>query len=302
METSTAERSATRFVNHRIFAALAAILLLILFGLWLAGFRPCCDTNPPPPCCAPTCPDALPQVTLESPTTTLADGDPLACTMKIIGKATDYKAVTRITASVDGGPPTDVKIDKLPTYSHDVTKLGVGAHSVEVRVQDSCGSVVVVTKTVECKARVQTNVLFDFDSSKFAKGDGNKIEDARVHLRSMVKQIVGSGNALIVEGYADRIGTDEYNEKLSIRRACRVREFLINASEGLLRSNQIACVEYFGETRPSAVCVGEKVDPHLIDCLKNDRRVSFSAAQALADAETVKRLDEVCAIELKHGT
>jgi OOP family OmpA-OmpF porin len=51
-----------------------------------------------------------------------------------------------------------------------------------------------------------------------------------------------------VAGYTSAAGTEEYNQKLSERRANAVREYLIN--EGIIAPDRLTIIGY-GETRPA---------------------------------------------------
>lgn len=72
-----------------------------------------------------------------------------------------------------------------------------------------------------------------------------------------------------VNGHADRLGTAQYNQKLSERRAEAVRAYLV--SKGVDRSK----VETlgFGKTLPVKSCPDQKDRKQLIECLSPNRRV-----------------------------
>lgn len=72
-----------------------------------------------------------------------------------------------------------------------------------------------------------------------------------------------------VVGYADRIGSDSYNEKLSQKRAETVRDYLI--ANGYTNAS-VTETRWVGESEPSTSCPAEK-RAKLIECLHNDRRV-----------------------------
>ena len=75
-------------------------------------------------------------------------------------------------------------------------------------------------------------------------------------------------NRVVIIGYADRIGSDQYNQKLSERRAMAVKNYLV--SKGISGSRLDA--QGRGEANPVVVC-NDKNRPALIKCLEPNRRV-----------------------------
>ena len=84
---------------------------------------------------------------------------------------------------------------------------------------------------------------FDFDKSNIRPDDTAKLQKAV----DFVKKYPGSKVRL--EGYADSIGTEEYNQSLSERRAEAVRSYLVK--EGACEQANVSAVGY-GETKPVA--------------------------------------------------
>jgi OOP family OmpA-OmpF porin len=72
-----------------------------------------------------------------------------------------------------------------------------------------------------------------------------------------------------VNGHADRIGTPQYNQRLSDRRAGSVRAYLVSRGVDASRIETFG----FGKTQPVKSCPGEKKTPALIECLQPNRRV-----------------------------
>jgi len=72
-----------------------------------------------------------------------------------------------------------------------------------------------------------------------------------------------------VNGHADRLGSPQYNQKLSERRAEAVKAYLVSkgASVGSLETFG------FGKTLPSKSCPDQKDRKALIECLAPNRRV-----------------------------
>ena len=69
-----------------------------------------------------------------------------------------------------------------------------------------------------------------------------------------------------IVGYADKIGNETYNMKLSQRRAETVQNYL--TSRGYIKTN-IAETSWFGEQNPKVECSGAGQ----IACLRANRRV-----------------------------
>jgi OOP family OmpA-OmpF porin len=80
---------------------------------------------------------------------------------------------------------------------------------------------------------------------------------------------VGEVRYINVNGHADRLGTAQYNQQLSEKRADAVRAYLV--SKGVEASK----VETFGfgKTTPVKSCPDQKDRKALIDCLTPNRRV-----------------------------
>jgi outer membrane protein OmpA-like peptidoglycan-associated protein len=92
------------------------------------------------------------------------------------------------------------------------------------------------------KKIILRNVNFDFDRS-------NIRPDAAPILDEAVRLLKDEGEITIVcAGFTDSIGTEEYNKKLSIRRAQAVKAYLVN--HGIAASR--ITVEGFGESDPIA--------------------------------------------------
>lgn len=104
-------------------------------------------------------------------------------------------------------------------------------------------------------------VYFDFDSTELS-------DDAKDKLRDLV-QSHEEGNAtgqLVIKGYTDSTGPDEYNQDLAQRRADAVKEFL--QEEGLDSENL------------QVEAVGEPDDQNLAGSSQENRRVEISIDQA----------------------
>ncbi len=85
-----------------------------------------------------------------------------------------------------------------------------------------------------------------------------------------------------IAGFADRIGSAVYNEKLSKKRADAVRNYLV--SKGVASAHVIE-TRWFGESLPTTDCPKKGVDrKKMIECLEKDRRVEVEVDVAAPTA------------------
>ncbi|MSQ89740.1 MAG: OmpA family protein [Betaproteobacteria bacterium] len=97
-------------------------------------------------------------------------------------------------------------------------------------------------KPVVQKVTLAADVLFDFDKA-ILKGEGkNKLDDLATKVKAVNLEVV------IAIGHTDSIGSDAYNQKLSVRRAESVKAYLV--SKGV-EPNRIY-TEGKGEKQPVA--------------------------------------------------
>jgi OOP family OmpA-OmpF porin len=84
-----------------------------------------------------------------------------------------------------------------------------------------------------------------------------------------------SVEVVIAIGHADRLGSDAYNQKLSVRRADAVKAYL--ASKGTAQNR--VYTEGKGKKQPvsgdKCKAMGNNRSPKLIECLQPDRRVEI---------------------------
>src|SRR5512138_354531 len=119
------------------------------------------------------------------------------------------------------------------------------------------------------KVTLNTDVLFEFDKAELREGGKQKLDE-------LAESSKGANvDRIVLTGYADRIGKDEYNKDLSERRAQAVADYL--ASKGVDKDK--LQVEGRGEENPVTAhdCdrMGResKKNAKLVACLQPDRRV-----------------------------
>jgi len=108
-------------------------------------------------------------------------------------------------------------------------------------------------------------VYFDFNSSKLTPA-------AKAKLDSLVDVIKKSTSieSVGIFGYADMIGSTDYNYRLAQRRAKSVEKYLVTKGYFATESTD---VRSFGEDAPVSNCKGVKKGKEMRACLWRDRRV-----------------------------
>jgi len=97
-------------------------------------------------------------------------------------------------------------------------------------------------KPVAEKVTLAADVLFDFDKAVIKPAGKSKLDDLAAKIRGINLEVV------IAIGHTDAIGSDAYNQKLSVRRAESVKSYLV--SKGV-EPNRIY-TEGKGEKQPVA--------------------------------------------------
>src|SRR5213593_2990079 len=101
-----------------------------------------------------------------------------------------------------------------------------------------------VTRPAENEIAVQltNDILFDFNSAALRTESQQTLRDLASNFQRYPDETVS------VEGHTDNVGSGEYNQNLSERRAYSVKDYLV--TEGVA-SSRVTAVGY-GETRPKA--------------------------------------------------
>lgn len=109
--------------------------------------------------------------------------------------------------------------------------------------------------------------LFKFDKSALSDAGKHALDQFAAKLKGV------RFDTIQVVGYTDRIGSADYNLKLSKRRAEVVKDYLVQSAG--IPADKIATQGEGGSkpvTKPGE-CKGTKVTPQLIACLAPNRRV-----------------------------
>jgi OOP family OmpA-OmpF porin len=113
------------------------------------------------------------------------------------------------------------------------------------------------------KVTFSADTLFDFDKATLKPEGKAKLDDLAAQLQGMDLEVV------VATGYTDKIGSDQYNNRLSLRRAQAVKAYLV--SKGV-PANKVY-TEGKGKSNPVKTDCTQKNRKALIACLSPNRRV-----------------------------
>ena len=105
--------------------------------------------------------------------------------------------------------------------------------------------------------------------------NGEEVDDM---LKRLDKDVVGrlpgcaTLEAVVIEGHTDRLGSQQYNQKLSERRADNVKKYLVSKGVAAGKIETIG----MGKTVPATFCPDTKNRKALIACLAPSRRAIVS--------------------------
>jgi len=119
------------------------------------------------------------------------------------------------------------------------------------------------------KITFSADALFDFDRAILKQKGKQSLDNLMAKLGKVKYDVI------VAVGYTDRIGSEDYNKKLSVRRAEAVKSYLVSTHK-IDPSNVF--VDGKGEANPvtGTTCKGK--GKGLISCLQPDRRVEIEIA------------------------
>lgn len=159
----------------------------------------------------------------------------------------------------------------MATYECDPDLMPKPEKKVEAPAPEPTPAPAPAPYTEPEKISLSADQLFDFDKANL-KPEGKQALDDLVSKLGGVKY-----DTVVAIGYADRLGSDAYNKKLSMRRAEAVKAYLVK--EKGIPADRIF-TDGKGEANPVTgdTCKGNKKTKKLIDCLQPDRRVEVEVA------------------------
>lgn len=113
------------------------------------------------------------------------------------------------------------------------------------------------------KVTYQADTLFDFDKAVLKPAGKEKLDELASKIQGMNTEVV------VATGFTDKIGSDKYNDRLSLRRAQAVKAYLV--SKGV-PANKVY-TEGKGKRDPVKTDCVQKNRKALIACLAPNRRV-----------------------------
>jgi OOP family OmpA-OmpF porin len=107
--------------------------------------------------------------------------------------------------------------------------------------------------------------LFEFNKAVLTKDARGKLDSEVVSKLGDLRDV----RYIIINGHADRLGSSQYNQKLSEKRAEAVRAYIVSRGVGADKVETLG----FGKTLPVKACPDQKERKGLIECLAPNRRV-----------------------------
>jgi OOP family OmpA-OmpF porin len=129
--------------------------------------------------------------------------------------------------------------------------------------------VILAAAPVIQKLTLSTDVLFEFNKAELRSGGQQKLDELADRAKG------ADVDRVVVAGYADRIGSEQYNQELSEKRAIAVKDYL--AQKGV--QGERVQAEGRGESDPVTGNQCSKMgrenarNSKLVSCLAPDRRV-----------------------------
>ena len=140
------------------------------------------------------------------------------------------------------GCPIDSDGDGVPDYLDQCPNTPAGV------AVDSKGCPIAAVQALPAAVQPKVMVL-SFEDVHFDFNQSTLKPEAKAILKRNIQLLNENPQAQIrIAGYTSASGTEEYNQKLSERRATSVREYLV--SEGLIESSRLSTIGY-GETHPA---------------------------------------------------
>ena len=123
-------------------------------------------------------------------------------------------------------------------------------------------------KRCDASVTFQKDETFAFDRYVLSAAAKQRLDQDVVGRLSTCANV----EAVVIEGHADRIGSQQYNQKLSERRAESVKAYIVGKGVDRDKVETIG----MGKTVPAKFCPDDKNRKELISCLAPNRRAIIS--------------------------
>jgi outer membrane protein OmpA-like peptidoglycan-associated protein len=140
------------------------------------------------------------------------------------------------------------------------------------RMQQALSRIVPTVRTPTGMVMQLANKSFRFDFDSAALRPENRETLSRI----AGVLLASEGYRLFIDGHTDDIGTEEYNQRLSERRASSVRDYLVNAGVPM----DVIAVRGFGKSNPL-------VQAKTQDAREKNRRVEIGIVDTIINYQTV---------------
>lgn len=153
--------------------------------------------------------------------------------------------------------------DKIPAYDHNTLTILDERGNCVLTKWDGMGG--------ECGSVADTawrTIFFGFDSAVLTPQSKEKLNSLHNKLTDDSEGILRAN----IVGYADEIGTDAYNYKLSQRRADAVHQYLVNLG---YEDSNVTDIRALGSRSSAGKCPTTMRRAERIECLWEDRRVEI---------------------------
>ena len=200
-----------------------------------------------------------------------------------------------VSSLAQASQPIQVPIEHRPVYIKPVQVIDatsvpwsfdmVGQPDILPIIPEVAVQVRVVDEVTITDYKLLSDVLFGFDKSTVDSENNIFVQDIANHIMQTYKQI----DSVTVTGHTDRLGSDAYNDKLSMQRSETIKQLLSNygVPYGLIDARSS------GERQPvTDGCPTVKDRTQLKACLKEDRRVEISVYGKANLKDTIVNDDE----------
>jgi outer membrane protein OmpA-like peptidoglycan-associated protein len=144
-------------------------------------------------------------------------------------------------AAIAAASPVAAQESPVSDVSSFVLDVEATVLDIEATILDLDSGTATTESTEETTITLDADVFFDFDKHDLRR-------DARDTLAGVAEQISADGaTQLHIGGHTDAKGDNDYNQRLSERRAAAVEAFLADHLDGVRMTT-----EGFGETQPVA--------------------------------------------------